>query len=68
MPSLSRSISQSILQSARISELRSAAALVGRTRPPVQLPRNGKRKSARLLMLLAAERRRNAALIATIGD
>jgi len=61
-----QSLSREILQSARIAELKTAAALV-HSRPPVQLPRDSRRKSARLRVLLAAERRRNAALIATMA-
>jgi len=57
-----QSLSREILQSARIAELKRAAALA-HSRLPIQLPRNPKRKSTRLLVLLAAERRRNAALI-----
>lgn len=51
-----------ILQSARIAELKRATALV-KPRPPVELPRNVKQRTARLLALIAAERRRNAELI-----
>lgn len=51
-----------ILQSARIAELKKATVLVT-SRPSVELPRNAKQRNARLLALIAAERRRNAALI-----
>lgn len=53
---------QAILQSARLHELKKAVALV-KPRPLVQLPRDSKRRSIRLIALIAAERRRNAALI-----
>ena len=60
------SLSREILQASRVSELKAAAALV-HVRPPVQLPRDPRRKTARLRALLAAERRRNAALIETMA-
>lgn len=53
---------RAILQSARIAELRSAAELV-QPRKPVELPRDAKQRMQRLLTLIAAERRRNAALV-----
>ena len=53
---------KAILQSAHIAELKAAARLVA-PRQPVQLPRNLKARNARLIALIAAERRRNAALI-----
>jgi len=57
-----QTLSRVILQASRVAELKAAAALV-HVRPPVQLPHDSKRKARRLLVLLAAERRRNAALI-----
>jgi hypothetical protein len=57
-----KSIKQTILQSARIAELKMTARLV-KPRPRVELPRDAKHRSAYLLALLAAERRRSAALI-----
>lgn len=56
---------QAILQSARIAELRFAAAEVAALCRPavaVELPRNHSDRR-RLLMLLAHERRRNAKLV-----
>ena len=55
-------LKQVIQQHARIAELKAAAKLVT-PRQPVQLPRNFKARNERLMMLIAAERRRNAALI-----
>jgi hypothetical protein len=52
-----------ILQSARIAELKRMTTLV-QPRPLVQLPRDSKRRNALVLALIAAERRRNAALVA----
>jgi hypothetical protein len=57
-----RSAKLAIQQSARVAELRKAAELV-KPRPRVELPRNAKQRTARLLVLIAAERRRNAELI-----
>jgi hypothetical protein len=51
-----------ILQSARVAELKRAAALL-QPRQPMPLPRDMKRRNAWLLALIAAERRRSAALI-----
>lgn len=56
-----------ILQSARIYDLKVATRLVA-SRPQVELPRDPKQRSIRLLALVAAERRRNAALIKEISD
>lgn len=56
-----------ILQSARIHELKMAAQLV-KPRPPVQLPRDPKQRTARLLALIAAERRRSAELLKELVD
>jgi hypothetical protein len=57
---------QWILQAARIADLKVAVALV-KPRSRVALasvaPRDAKRRSTRLLALLAAERRRSAALV-----
>jgi hypothetical protein len=57
----------SLSQALCVIELKRAAVLV-HSRPPVRLPRDPKRRSARLLALLAAERRRNAAIVATLED
>jgi hypothetical protein len=56
------SSARAVLQSARIAELKAAAKLV-QPMPRVEVPRDAKRRNARLLALIAAERRRNAALI-----
>jgi hypothetical protein len=56
---------QAILRSARIAELKTAVALV-QPRPRVALPRDPKQRTTRLLALIAAERRRNAALVAQL--
>jgi hypothetical protein len=53
---------QAILQSARIAKLKMAAGLV-KPRPHVELPPDARRRSVMLRLLLAAERRRSAALI-----
>jgi hypothetical protein len=62
---MSKTLTQAILRSARIAELRQMAQLVEQ---PVQvgLPRDRRRRLARLRALLMAERRRNAQLIETI--
>jgi hypothetical protein len=57
-----KSHTQAIFQAARIAELKMAVALV-KPRPRVELPRDARRKSTLLLALLAAERRRSAALL-----
>jgi hypothetical protein len=58
---------QSILQSARVAELRTQADTVAaatRRAPPIELSRDsGQADRRRLLLLLARERRRNAALL-----
>jgi hypothetical protein len=56
---------QSILQSARIAELRTQAdTLAAAVRhPPIELPHDTRAARRRLLLLLARERRRNAALL-----
>jgi hypothetical protein len=59
-------LKQSLLASARVAELKHAAAeLSSATRPParVVLTREAERDRRRLLMLLARERRRNAKLV-----
>jgi hypothetical protein len=56
-----KSHTKAILQSARIAELKARVALV-KPRPCVELPRDARRRTMRLLALIAAERRRNAAL------
>lgn len=55
-------LKREIQQSARIVELKAAASLV-QPRPAVKLPRQLIKRNQRLLLLLKAERRRNARLI-----
>jgi hypothetical protein len=62
-----KSTALAILQSARIAELKQSTSLVT-ARPPVRLPSELKRRNAWLLKLLAAERRRNAALVKELAD
>jgi hypothetical protein len=55
-------IATSILQSARVAELKRATLLVTPSRA-VPLPREPTQRIARLVALVRAERRKNAALI-----